>query len=175
MQTPSSSSAALPIARAVLRVVIVLNWVGGAGILALLLVVPHEQWILRSFDLSPSPAADRLILGLRTIAVIGLVAVVLYHVILSRLLAMVETVRDGDPFVTANADRLRTIAWSLLALQFLGLGIHAIARTVAIPGRPLHITAEFSIGGCLVVLLMFLLARVFAEGAHMREDLEGTV
>jgi hypothetical protein len=33
----------------------------------------------------------------------------------------------------------------------------------------------FSINGWLAVLLTFLLARVFAEGALMREDLEGTV
>ena len=35
--------------------------------------------------------------------------------------------------------------------------------------------AGFSINGWLAVLLTFILSRVFAEGAHMREDLEGTV
>jgi hypothetical protein len=35
--------------------------------------------------------------------------------------------------------------------------------------------AGFSINGWLAVLLTFLLARVFAEGTLMREDLEGTV
>lgn len=38
-----------------------------------------------------------------------------------------------------------------------------------------HLDAGFSINGWLAVLLTFLLARVFAEGTHMREDLEGTV
>ena len=37
------------------------------------------------------------------------------------------------------------------------------------------IQAGFSINGWLAVLLTFLLARVFAEGTLMREDLEGTV
>jgi hypothetical protein len=35
--------------------------------------------------------------------------------------------------------------------------------------------AGFSINGWLAVLLTFLLARVFAEGALMRADLDGTV
>ena len=38
-----------------------------------------------------------------------------------------------------------------------------------------HLDAGFSINGWLAVLLTFLLARVFAEGTLMREDLKGTV
>jgi hypothetical protein len=53
--------------------------------------------------------------------------------------------------------------------------IGAIAKTVSTPAHPLHIDAGFSISGWLAVFLTFLLARVFAEGALMREDLEGTV
>ena len=171
----SSSSAALPIAYGVLRILIVVNWLGGLAILALLVVMPNEQWIMRSFGLSPSPEAARLVLGLRAIAVIGLVAIPLNHAVLKRLLAFVETVRAGDPFVAANADRLQAIAWVLLTLQLLSLVVDAIARAVAIPGHPLHIDAGFSINGWLAVLLTFLLARVFAEGTLMRADLEGTV
>jgi hypothetical protein len=114
-------------------------------------------------------------MGLRAIAVIGLAAVPLHYVILKRLLAMVETVRSGNPFVAANASRLQAIAWALLALQLLSLVVGAIAKTVSTPAHPLHLNAGFSINGWLAVLLTFLLARVFAEGALMREDLEGTV
>ena len=81
----------------------------------------------------------------------------------------------GDPFVAANADRLRAIAWALLTLQLLSLVIGAIAKAVSTPAHPLHLQAGFSISGWLAVLLTFLLARVFAEGAVMREDLEGTI
>jgi Protein of unknown function (DUF2975) len=169
-----SSSAALPIAYAVLRLLIILNWLMGAAILALL-VVPNGQWIMAAFKLSSSPDAERLIMGLRGIAVFGLAAVPLHYVILKRLLAMVETVRAGDPFVAANASRLQVIAWTLLAQQILSLVISAIGKSVSTPAHPLHLNAGFSVNGWLAVLLMFLLARVFAEGALMREDLEGTV
>ena len=114
-------------------------------------------------------------MGLRAIAVLGLVAIPLNYVVLKRLLAIVETVRAGDPFVAANASRLQAIAWALLALQLLSLVIGAIAKSVSTPAHPLHLDAGFSINGWLAVLLTFLLARVFAEGTLMREDLEGTV
>jgi len=54
---------------------------------------------------------------------------------------------------------------------------YVVLRVLAIstPAHPLHLDAGFSINGWLAVLLTFLLARVFAEGAAMREDLEGTV
>jgi hypothetical protein len=174
MSKPISSSA-LPIAHVLLRILIVVNWLGGAAILALLLVMPNEQWIMSAFKLSPSPEAERLVMGLRAIAVLGLVTTPLNHAVLKRLLAIVDTVRAGDPFVAANASRLQAIAWVLLALNVLSIVIGTIAEAVSTPAHPLHLDAGFSINGWLAVLLTFLLARVFAEGAHMREDLEGTV
>jgi hypothetical protein len=175
MSRPASSSAALPIAYLMLRVLIVANWLMGAAILALLVVSPNEQWIMAAFKLSPSPEAERLVMGLRAIAVLGLAAIPLNYAVLKRLLAIVETVRGGDPFVAANAYRLQAIAWALLALQLISLVIGAIAKAVSTPAHPLDLDAGFSINGWLAVLLTFLLARVFAEGARMREDLEGTV
>jgi hypothetical protein len=175
MSTPTSPSAALPISYGVLRILIVGNLLYGAAILALLVVMPNEQWIMSAFKLSPSAEAERLVMGLRAIAVLGLAAIPLNYSVLKRLLAIVETVREGDPFVAANADRLQAIAWALLTLQLLSLVIDAIARAVSIPAHPLDIDAGFSINGWLAVLLTFLLARVFAKGTLMREDLEGTV
>ena len=175
MSSSNPSSTALPIAYFVLRLLIVLNWMMVAVILALLFVMPNEQWILRSFDLTPSPEADRLVMGLRAVAVIGLAAIPLNYAALKHLLAIVDTVRAGDPFVALNAARLQSIAWVLLTLQILGLVIDAIARAVAIPGHPLHLNAGFSINGWLAVFLTFLLAQVFSEGARMREELAGTV
>ena len=176
MSRPASSSAALPIANGVLRTLIVLNWLFGAAILTLLVAMPTERWIMSALDLRPSPEADRLILGLHAIAVVGgLAAVPLNYVVLKRLLAIVATVRAGDPFVAANAHRLQTIAWALLGLQLLSIVVGAIARAASTPAHPLDVDAGFSINGWLAVLLTFLLARVFAEGTLMREDLEGTV
>ena len=175
MPRSTTPSAALPIAYGVLRILIVVNWLGGAAILALLVVMPNRQWIMSAFELSPSPEAERLVMGLRAIAVLGLAAIPLNHAVLKRLLAIIKTVRGGEPFVAANASRLQAIAWVLLALNVLSIVIGAIAQTVSTPAHPLHIDAGFSINGWLAVLLTFVLARVFAEGALMRGDVKRAV
>ena len=171
----SSSSAALPIAYVVLRILIVLNWLMAVGILSLVFLSPNEQFIMSFLELSPSPDAERVVMGLRAIAVLGLATIPLNYGIFKRLLAIVETVRAGDPFVAANANRLRAIAWSLLALQLLSVVIGAIGESISSPAHPFNLDAGFSVTGWLAVLLTFLLARVFAEGTLMREDLQGTV
>ena len=175
MSKPVSQSAALPIAYVLLRLLIVLNWFMGAAILVLLVAMPTERWIMSALDRIPGREAERIVLGLRAIAVVGLVTIPLNHAILKRLVAMVVTVRLGDPFVAANARRLQVIAWALLALQLLGLVIAAIVKAVETAAHPLDIDAGFSINGWVAVLLTFVLARVFAEGTFMREELDGTV
>ena len=97
------------------------------------------------------------------------------NLILTRLLRIVETVSRGDPFVAVNAYRLQAIAWLLLALQVLSIIIGGIGKAIASKEFPLHLDAGFSTSGWLAVILTFVLARVFAEGTLMREDLEGTV
>lgn len=169
-------SAALPIAHVVLRVLIVLNWLGGAAILVLLTAtIVAEEWTLTGLGIDTSDPIRPVLMGLRAIAVLGLVGVPLNDLVLRRLRAIVETVREGDPFVTSNADRLRAIAWTLLALQLLSIVIGGVGKAISTPENPVHLDAGFSINGWLAVLLTFILARIFAEGARMRDDLEGTV
>ena len=172
---PQSYSPALPIAYVLLQTLAVLNWLVAAAMLVLVFLFPTERWILSALDLQPGAQADRIIFGLHVIAGIGLIGVVLNHLVLTRLIAMVDSVRRGDPFIRANAERLRWIAWSLLGLQIIGLVIAGIAGALSRPGHPIDIDAGPSIAGWLAVLIAFILARVFAEGALMREDLEATV
>ena len=175
MSNSLASSPALPVTHGLLRILVFLNWFMGAAILVLLAASTNRHWILPAFQLTPSPDADRLVTGLRVIAALGLACVPVNRAILNRLLAMVETVRQGSPFVAGNAQRLQGIAWALLGLQLVSVLIGGIAKSVSMPGHPLHLDAGFSLTGWLAVLLTFLLARVFAEGARMRDDLEGTV
>jgi hypothetical protein len=172
---PRPHSAALPIAYVMLRILIVLNWLLGAAILVLLVAMPNREWIMSALHLSPSPDAEKVIWGLRAVAMLGLASIPINYLILNRLLAMVDTVRLGDPFVAANAQRLHQTAWALLVLQLLGGVIWLIGETISTPAHPVDLDTSFSVNGWLAVLLTFVLARVFAEGARMREDLEGTV
>jgi hypothetical protein len=172
----TKGSSALSLAWIALRILIVLNWLFGAGILALLTAtVVDEQWTFAALGIPPSSWMRPMMTGMRAIAALGLVAVPLNHAILTRLVAIVGTVRSGDPFVATNASRLQAIAWVLLALQLLSLVIGSIGKAISTPAHPLHLDAGFSPSGWLAVILTFVLARVFAEGTSMREDLEGTV
>ena len=169
-------SAALPIAYVVVRLLIVLNWLTGAAVLALLTAtIVAPEWTFTALGIRPEDQIRSIIGGLRAIAALGLVAIPLNHGVLTRLVAIMVTVRRGDPFVAVNAGRLHTIAWLLLALQVLSIIIGAIGDMISTPEYPLHLDAGFSASGWLAVILTFVLARVFAEGAQMRVDLEGTV
>ena len=173
---PRPSSTALPIAYVGLRILIVLNWIYGAIVLAILVgMFAAEQWTMTALGVPPSAEFGPLIAGMRAIAALGLIAVPLNLGVLKRLVAMVQSVRAGDPFVAANAYRLQAIAWLLLGQQVLSLVIGLIGEFVSTPEHPLHLDAGFSPSGWLAIILTFVLARVFAEGARMREDLEGTV
>ena len=163
--------AALTVSRIALHIIIVANWVYGAAILVLLFAsFTNKVSVMAAID-----AAEPLFRGMQTVALLGLVCIPLYYVVLRRLLDMVESVRVGDPFVGQNASRLQTIAWALLGLQLVSLVIGGIAKAVSTPAHPLRVDAGFSLTGWLAVLLLFVLARVFAEGARMRDELEGTV
>ena len=173
---PRSDSAVLPIAHVVLRILIVVNWMGGAAILALLTAtIVAESWTMTTLGITPASGIPAMLMGLRSIAALGLIGVPLNDLVLRRLVAIVGTVRRGDPFVAANALRLQAIAWTLLALQLLSMAIGAVGKAISTPQNPVALDAGFSINGWLAVLLTFILARIFAEGARMRDDLEGTV
>jgi hypothetical protein len=169
-------SAALPVAYIALRVLIVLNWLWGLAIFALLAAtILAEQWTFTALGITPASGIPAMMMGLRAIAALGLVAIAINYAILKRLVAIVVTVRLGDPFVAANAWRLHAIAWASLALQLHSIAIAIIGRLISTPENPVQLDAGFSINGWLAVLLMFVLARVFAEGTLMRDDLDGTV
>ena len=171
-----TTSTALPVAYVTLRILIVLNWVFGACVLALLIFsIVNEPFLLKALKLGSVGEDPALVHGIRAVAALGLVCVPINHAILTRMLRMVETVGRGDPFVRENAYRLNAIAWFLLALQLLSIVIAAIGKGISSPEHPVHLDAGFSVNGWLAVILTFVLARVFAEGALMREDLEGTV
>jgi hypothetical protein len=171
-----SKSAALPAAYVFLRILIVLNWFFAACIAALLaFTFISEPWTMKALGVTGMPDAHRVMWAMRGIAALGVAAAFPNYMILKRLLAMVGTVRAGDPFVADNAYRLHAIAWLMVALQLISITIAAIGRAISTPEHPFDLDAGFSVNSWLAILLTFVLARVFAEGTLMREDLEGTV
>ena len=165
---------ALEVTRKVLRGLRALNVVYAAAIVLLLIAsLAAPELVFRA--LGVREGEDRLIAGARALMVAGIAGALIAHIILTQLLAIVDTVRAGDPFVARNADRLRTIAWWVLGLELLHLAVGGIESFASAGGQPLDVDWSFSFTPWIAVLLLFVLARVFEQGAHMREDLEGTV
>lgn len=130
-----------------------------------------DDWPHRPLGFDMVNAHPLVGLGTRAIVVVGVIGAAIVHSVLRRLLAIVDTVRLGDPFILENARRLNAIAWSVVALEATRAVVAGIAAVVWEPGR----IDAFSFAPWLSVLLFFVLAGVFAHGARMREDLEGTV
>lgn len=170
-----TSNPALGLSRALLRALIVLNLAAGAFFFLVLGASFIFEDAFATYYRTRMEGVDvaLLIPTLRGMVLIGAPMFAAIHVILSRSLEIVETVRRGCPFVTENAARLRTIAWALLMVQVLHLAFGVGVRFAA--AANVRMEWDFSIAGWLAVLLLFVLARVFEEGARMRDDLEAMI
>lgn len=83
---------------------------------------------------------------------------------------IVGSVAAGTPFIADNADRLTRMAWLALALKAISL----VQQMTLSDTMGIKVTSAPT-GGVVLALTLFILARVFRQGAAMREDLEGTV
>ncbi|WP_292637309.1 DUF2975 domain-containing protein [Novosphingobium aerophilum] len=91
---------------------------------------------------------------------------------------IVGTVGEGDPFVPDNARRLTQMAWLSLVVQLIGLplsGLGAWVNRIGEGHTDLEGMGGISGNGLLLMLILFILARVFRKGSEMRAELEGTV
>lgn len=161
--------------RRALRALIALNLLIGFLILALLIAtLLAETPVFGALGVPPTGENAALLMGMRLVMVVGVVMVPLSHIVLTRLLALVDTVGRSDPFVVENAMRLRMMAWAVLALELLHLVVGVIVSSVSSREQPLDVDWSFSFAW-IAVLLLFVLARVFEQGALMRDELQGTV
>lgn len=172
---PDSYSTALGASRIFLRIARVLNLFTGALLLGCFLASFYFEPTFREFFSKRPPRIDPglLIPTLRVWMLLSVPVIWIVHVMLSRLLDMVATVRMGDPFVPGNAIRMKTIAWCLLGLQLFHLLCGAMAATMNAAGS--NIDWSFSATGWVAVVLLFVLARVFEEGTRIRADLEAMI
>ena len=95
------------------------------------------------------------------------------------LLGIARSLRTVDPFTTANARRLTTLA----VVVVVGGTFVPVFQSIAfegvlgplLPGGPRTWTLDVSFWPLLAGILVFFLAEVFSRGARLREDVEGLV
>ena len=114
------------------------------------------------------------------VVIIGIVLVLALLLLTARFLRelrrIVDSVGEGDPFRPDNAGRMQAMGWIAVGGQLVWLVLVAIARWVAPyvdDGKGLP---DANLGsGLLLILTLFIFARVFRVGSDMRAALEGTV
>lgn len=140
----------------------------GGGIVVMLVAPPAD--IARQLASAPPVI---LPLGLACAAIIAVI-LVLGILFALQLVRIIGTVKNGDPFEPANADRLTRMGWYALAGTVASWLADGMARMISEHFKSLEIHAE-PVGGLALVVTLFILARVFRHGAAMRDDLIGTV
>ena len=127
-------------------------------------------------ELSGIPVGE--IIAVASLAIVtGVICIALAAYMFLLTARIIDTAQSGDPFVTENANRLKLIAWLLLAIQVIGSVADALANMLPdkIKDHAQIGFNGFSASGILAVLLIFVLAQIFRRGSEMRAELEGTV
>lgn len=108
---------------------------------------------------------------------LGLAGLSLINSFFMHLTRIIGTVSLATPFVPENADRLMRMGWLTLWAQLLtlplGLVSHLIGPAFAHPA--FEGLRSFSLGGLILSLTLFVLARVFRMGTQLSDEIEGTV
>ena len=167
---------ALDVAYAVLWAVLVIMVVAfAAALLALPFVANHwssaNTW--NSHPVSQAALLGRwpMLVG-AALAIIAYVAVLL--IIFFRVRQVFATLTLGDPFRPENVGRLRIVGLGLIALEVMGYVIR-LAVLWALPVRDQGAWSPINISGWFAILVVFVLAEVFREGARLRRDAELTI
>jgi hypothetical protein len=166
---PGSVSSLLKL---VLDVIYIALWAGLAALLAaalLALILPSDLEIWKRAG-AEGARGPLLAAGLAAYAVY--IAVVLF--IVERVRRIFATLTAGDPFHPANVPRLRAIGFSLAALELINYATNLVSGWVF----PAHIKSmrfPFNPTAWFAVLVVFVLAEVFREGARLRSEAELTI
>jgi hypothetical protein len=158
-----------------------LIFIAGIGVVATAIGIPgvliYRDLILKELAEQNGNLAGRndLIWAFAGLVATGLVLCGLLWRFLVLLRRIVDSVATGDPFAPENAERLQQMGWLTIAGQVVTIPAALIGSWVATVIEEGNFDFDLSLGTLLLILVLFILARVFKRGAEMREELEGTV
>jgi len=108
------------------------------------------------------------VLAAATVYVVGVL------IIVGRLRKIFSTLTAGDPFHPENVARLRLIGLILASLE-LGRYVVAALSRMLMSGEVRSVDTGFNPTAWFAVLVVFVLAEVFREGARLRREAELTI
>ncbi|MEO6388118.1 MAG: DUF2975 domain-containing protein [Croceibacterium sp.] len=167
---------AAKIATILVRIGLVIGMIG-LGVATTIAVISPE-WLSGHLIVQMEPDALKDVTGAAVlVTLITLCSLGLMFDFVERLAKIIDTVGQGDPFTADNAARLTRMGWLALIVQLLGIPVMLMSTWLSSRIEPgvFEISSDPSFTGFALALVLFILARVFREGAAMRDDLEGTV
>ncbi|MDR6834780.1 MULTISPECIES: DUF2975 domain-containing protein [unclassified Sphingopyxis] len=154
----------------------VLNWFFAAVFMVVLVAITLRPDLLADAltKVTPRMDADHVIDLFRLVLLLCVPIAFAAHAIFTRLVAMIDSVDSAAVFTPVNARRLRVIGWCLLATQVIDVGYGWISYQLVVASGE-HFGWQPSLTAWLAVLMLFILARIFEQGAAMREEIEQTI
>ena len=148
----------------------------GLGIAAAVNVV-NPSLLSENLKIEVQPDLNEVTGAILVAIFLGLIALGLMYDFVARLAHIIDTVGQGDPFTGENAGRLKRMGYLALAVQALGIMATALSEWIEpqLKDGTFDLQSDVSFSGLGLAIVLFILARVFAKGAEMREELEGTV
>lgn len=160
----------------VIQVILIIGLVAvGIGIAALTAMGPTNLWTRLAVPAAPPEAYAALMVSLVIVGAIVSIAARFF----ATLHLIIESVDRGQPFERENAIRLRRMGWQSAIVQGLILLLALISKYVdpyfgkSLKGAGIDLGVDPAT--LLLILVLFILARVFERGAAIEDDLEGTV
>ena len=160
-----------------------LQWLSALAAGIALIAVPVILLLGKDLSSGPGDAGSGSVVGshpypVAAILLLMAAGLALMFLFFGRLRSIVASAQTGDPFIPENAARLEAMAWLLLGWEILnvliGLARLYLANLTSGTENSLN-WSLYDLDGLFIVLVLFILARIFRHGAAMREDLEGTV
>ena len=172
---PGSVSSFLKI---ILDVVFVALWVGVGSVALLMLaalLLSFNPDLIGSITMNMGGGGE--LVKKWPVVIGGLFAAALYLVgvlvIVARLRQIFATLMAGDPFHPDNVLRLRVVGLALGGLELVRYAVWMVGDLI-LPGQT-TVNHDFSLTAWFSVLVVFVLAEVFREGARLRREAELTI
>lgn len=142
---------------------------------AVVIMFNHDRVLTELAAHSAKVEGWEVVAGIQALLVLIAAMAAVAYLWMREMRRIVDSVGLGDPFVPENADRLQKMGWLTVLIEALSIPVGGIGAWIASVVEDATSDFGISLGGILLALVLFLLARVFREGARMRAELEGTV
>ena len=171
---PGSVSSFLKIILDVVQLALTVGAVCTLILSMIALAANFSPWVANKviiLGVSDQALERRVIFALLLLVALYIGAIML---IVSRLRRIFATLTAGDPFDPENVRRLRTIGLMLAVLE-VGRYPVAVGAAIIAPAKLVRASMGVNLTAWFAVLVVFVLAEVFREGARLRREAELTI